>query len=151
MYAKKFTLTIFLWQTVFQHQQTFYYVKDIRFLRLIHILIKLNNPSCCSNILLRYEYIFTKIFFLQWFITEILCTIYTQFLFNNLLAGEVDWPPWYGIFHQPKWDTRISVRPSSFVLCHAQETPPGFWNGVDWRALVESRPFGIFGLFLGLF
>ena len=26
------------------------------------------------------------------------------------------------------------------LLCHAQGTPPGFWNGVDWRALVESHP-----------
>ena len=36
----------------------------------------------------------------------------------------------------PKLDTRISfVR--SFV-CHTQGTPPGFWNGLDWRALVED-------------
>ena len=36
-------------------------------------------------------------------------------------------------------DTRISfiLRPS--VLCHAQGTPPVFWNGLDWRALVECR------------
>ena len=27
----------------------------------------------------------------------------------------------------------------SFVR-HAQTTPTGFWNGVDWRALVKSRP-----------
>ena len=32
---------------------------------------------------------------------------------------------------------RSSVRP---CVCNAQTTPPGFWNGVDWRALVESRP-----------
>ena len=24
------------------------------------------------------------------------------------------------------------------LLCHAQATPPGFWNGLDWRALVED-------------
>ena len=31
------------------------------------------------------------------------------------------------------------LRPSSFVLLrHAQGTPPGFWNGLDWRALVED-------------
>ena len=24
------------------------------------------------------------------------------------------------------------------LLCHAQGTPPGFWNGLDWRALVED-------------
>ena len=29
-------------------------------------------------------------------------------------------------------------RPPS--VCNAQGTPHGFWNGVDWRALVESRP-----------
>ena len=33
---------------------------------------------------------------------------------------------------------RLFVRPS--FVCHAQGTPPGFWNGVDWRALVQSRP-----------
>ena len=26
------------------------------------------------------------------------------------------------------------------LLRHAQGTPPGFCNGVDWRALVESHP-----------
>ena len=31
-------------------------------------------------------------------------------------------------------------RPSSFVLRQAQGTPSGFWKGMDWRALVESRP-----------
>ena len=29
------------------------------------------------------------------------------------------------------------------LLCQAQGTPPGFWNGVDWRALVESCPSNI--------
>ena len=28
---------------------------------------------------------------------------------------------------------------SSGLLRHAQTTPPVFWNGLDWRALVESR------------
>ena len=61
----------------------------------------------------------------------------------------------------PKLDTRISF---FFVLCPPSRSgdPPGFWNRVDWRALVESRPpkkkkkiiiseflrfFGIFGVF----
>ena len=41
----------------------------------------------------------------------------------------------------PILDTRISVCSCVRVfVCNAQGTPPGFWNGVDWRALVESRP-----------
>ena len=37
----------------------------------------------------------------------------------------------------PILDTRISVCSS---VRHAQTTSPGFWNGVDWRALVKSCP-----------
>ena len=38
------------------------------------------------------------------------------------------------------WTRGFPSSSSSSVLCHAQGTPPGFWNGLDWRALVESRP-----------
>ena len=34
-------------------------------------------------------------------------------------------------------DTRISVRLK--YVRHAQTTPPGFCNGLDWRALVNSH------------
>ena len=27
-----------------------------------------------------------------------------------------------------------------FVLCDAQGNPPGFWNGLDWRAMVKLCP-----------
>ena len=41
----------------------------------------------------------------------------------------------------PKLDTRISfVRPSFVLLRHTRTTPPEIFNGLDWRALVESRP-----------
>ena len=36
----------------------------------------------------------------------------------------------------PILDTRISVLCPS--VGNAQTTPPGFWNGVDWRALVKD-------------
>ena len=45
----------------------------------------------------------------------------------------------YIFFFLDFWDFHTKFRPS-FVLRHAQGTPPGFWNGMDWRALVESRP-----------
>ena len=35
------------------------------------------------------------------------------------------------------------IRHEDFLLLllrHARITPPGFGNGLDWRALVESRP-----------
>ena len=35
----------------------------------------------------------------------------------------------------PILDTKISVCQS--VCRNAQGTPPGFWNGVDWRGLVK--------------
>ena len=41
----------------------------------------------------------------------------------------------------PTLDTRISfVHSFVLLLRHARTTPPGFWNGLDWRALVESCP-----------
>ena len=42
----------------------------------------------------------------------------------------------------PKLDTRISFFFFFFfvLLRHAQGTPPEIWNGLDWRALVGSRP-----------
>ena len=36
--------------------------------------------------------------------------------------------------------TRISVLCPPDFVCHAQGTPPEIWNGLDWSALVESRP-----------
>ena len=56
----------------------------------------------------------------------------------------------YDLVH-PKLDTRISVLCSSvrpFAVRHACTTPPEFWNGLDWRALVESCPLNI-GKLLG--
>ena len=43
--------------------------------------------------------------------------------------------------------------PSFFVLRHAQGTPQGFFNGLDWRALVKLRPpnIGKEGCFLWFF
>ena len=48
---------------------------------------------------------------------------------------------------QPRRGNPILERRSTLLLLllllllrHAQVTSPGFWNGVDWRALVESRP-----------
>ena len=48
---------------------------------------------------------------------------------------------------QPRRGNPILERRSTVLLLllllllrHAQVTSPGFWNGVDWRALVESRP-----------
>ena len=67
-------------------------------------------------------------------------------MFKNLKLVEQDWIymsfllcDWHVQVRQlnPILDTRISVCPSS-VLLHAQTTSPGFWNGVDWRALVED-------------
>ena len=54
-------------------------------------------------------------------------------------------PPWYAPViwlkkkeaQNPILDTRIFARPPS--VRHAQATPPGFWNVLDWRALVELR------------
>ena len=41
----------------------------------------------------------------------------------------------------PKLDTRISfVCPLFVLLRHTRTTPPEIFNGLDWRALVESRP-----------
>ena len=36
----------------------------------------------------------------------------------------------------PMLDTWISVRP---FVCYAQTNPLGFWNRVDWRALVKDK------------
>ena len=45
------------------------------------------------------------------------------------------------IIINPILDTRISfVLLLLLLLRHAQGTPPGFRNGLDWRALVESCP-----------
>ena len=41
-------------------------------------------------------------------------------------------------YQNPILYTRISSGRSS--IRHVQGTPPGFWNGLDWRALVETRP-----------
>ena len=46
-------------------------------------------------------------------------------------------------FTNPKLDTRISFFFFFFfvLLRRARTTPsPEIWNGLDWRALVESRP-----------
>ena len=48
---------------------------------------------------------------------------------NSVTQPTLSQGQWYPIL-----DTRISV------LRHTQGTPPGFWNGLDWRALVESHP-----------
>ena len=47
--------------------------------------------------------------------------------------------PLFQHLRHPKLDTRIPFVCSSFVLRHAQGTPPEIWNGLDWRALVKSR------------
>ena len=59
-------------------------------------------------------------------------------------SNQQECPEWnkMGNLHWPSSNIRhkefhSSVRPSSFVR-DAQTTPPGFWNGVDWRALVED-------------
>ena len=42
-------------------------------------------------------------------------------------------------YRNPKLGFPSSVlRPSS--VCHVRTTPPKIWNGIDWRALVESHP-----------
>ena len=41
------------------------------------------------------------------------------------------------------WSIKSNIRLQDFrlssVVCHAQATPPGFWNVVDWRAPVEYK------------
>ena len=44
----------------------------------------------------------------------------------------------FSVPNNPILDTRISC--SVLLLSHAQGNPPGFCNGLDWRALVELRP-----------
>ena len=46
----------------------------------------------------------------------------------------------YAVQCHPILDTRISfVHPSPSSVRLAQGTPPGFCNGLDWRALVEDK------------
>ena len=44
----------------------------------------------------------------------------------------------------PKLETRISVCLSILCPSRSDYPPPGFWNGVDWRALVKFLDFGFF-------
>ena len=43
------------------------------------------------------------------------------------------------LYHYPILDARISSV-LLLLLRHTQGTPPGFCNGMDWRALLELRP-----------
>ena len=48
----------------------------------------------------------------------------------------------YLLLDSPILDTRISFV-CLFGLRQTQGTPPGFWNGLDWRALVKLHPLNI--------
>ena len=50
----------------------------------------------------------------------------------------------------PKLDTRISVLRSDSVRL-AQSTPPGFWNGLDWRFFLDFFKFFLIFRFLIFF
>ena len=51
----------------------------------------------------------------------------------------------FSVPNNPILDTRISC--SVLLLSHAQGNPPGFCNGLDWRALVELCPQDFFWCF----
>ena len=50
------------------------------------------------------------------------------------------WVQRYGIPKLERGNTVLLLLLLLLLLCHAQGPPPGFWNGVDWRALVKPRP-----------
>ena len=56
----------------------------------------------------------------------------------QVVGRGLGWEKWGSI--NPKLERRSAVLLLLLLLCHAQGTPPGFWNGVDLRALVELRP-----------